>query len=375
MNEPSSSGTDCTLFLCGDVMTGRAVDQILPCPGRAQLFEPYVQSALDYVALAEAISGPVARPVDFEYIWGDALTELDALQPDARIVNLETAITSADDHWPGKGIHYRMHPGNIGALTAARIDCCVLANNHVLDWGYAGLKETLEVLHRAGIATAGAGCNATEAAEPAAIRLPGGDRLLIFAIAFEDAGVPAAWAARAAQPGVCVFAAPSPAVADHIGERVSAAKRPGDIVILSVHWGPNWGYEIPLEHRTFAHRLIEQCGVDLIHGHSSHHPLGIEIHRGKLVLYGCGDFLNDYEGIEGYGQYRGDLTFMYFPTLEAGSGNLLRLALKPLQIRRFRVRRARDADVAWLRQTLSREVQEFGLVVEQAAQDTLVVRR
>lgn len=157
MNEAAASRTDCTLFLCGDVMTGRGVDQILPHPGLPQLFEPYVRSALDYVALAGAVSGYVARPVDFDYIWGDALAELDVVRPAARIVNLETAITSADDHWPGKGIHYRMHPANIGALTAARIDCCVLANNHILDWGYRGLQETLQVLHRAGIATAGAG--------------------------------------------------------------------------------------------------------------------------------------------------------------------------------------------------------------------------
>ncbi len=374
MNESPPSRTDRTLFLCGDVMTGRGVDQILPHPGMPQLFEPLARSALNYFTLAEAVSGPIARPVDFAYIWGDALAELDAIRPAARIVNLETAITSADDHWPGKGIHYRMHPANIGALAAARIDCCVLANNHVLDWGYPGLQETLQVLHRAGIATAGAGCHATEAAAPATIH-PEGGRVLVFAIAFENAGVPLEWAAGAAQPGVCVFPMPSVAVADQIGERVAAVKRPGDIVVLSIHWGANWGYHIPSEHRTFARRLIDRCGVDLIHGHSSHHPLGMEIHSGKLVLYGCGDFLNDYEGISGYEQFRGDLALMYFPTLEAGTGNLSHLALKPMQIRKFRLTRACDADVAWLRQRLSQEVQRFGLGVERIGQGTLVLKR
>ena len=375
MNESAPSPTDRTLFLCGDVMTGRGVDQILPHPGNPQLFEPYVRSALDYVAMAGALSGSIARPVGFDYIWGDALAELDAVRPAARIVNLETAITSADDHWPGKGIHYRMHPANIGALTAARIDCCGLANNHVLDWGYKGLQETLQVIHRAGIATAGAGCHATEAAEPAAIHLPGGGRALVFAIAFENAGVPPEWAAGAVQPGLCVFPMPSAAAADQIGKRVSATKRPGDIVVLSIHWGANWGYHIPSEHRIFAHRLIDRCNVDLIHGHSSHHPLGMEIHSGKLVLYGCGDFLNDYEGISGYEQFRGNLALMYFPTLEAGSGNLLHLVLKPMQMRRFRLTRAGDADVAWLRQTLSREVERFGLGLERIGHDTLVLKR
>ena len=122
-----------TLFLYGDVMTGRGIDQILPHPSQPQLFEPYVRSALGYVELAEEKGGPLPRSVDFAYVWGDALRELDRLRPHARIVNLETAVTVAEDAWPGKGIHYRMHPGNVGCLSAAAIDCCVLANNHVLD--------------------------------------------------------------------------------------------------------------------------------------------------------------------------------------------------------------------------------------------------
>jgi poly-gamma-glutamate synthesis protein (capsule biosynthesis protein) len=111
-----------TLFLCGDVMTGRGIDQVLAHPGKPHLQEQYVRA-----------SGPIERPVASEYIWGDALAELERVRPDARIVNLETAVTTAEDAWPGKAVHYRMHPANVSCLTAARIDCCVLANNHVLD--------------------------------------------------------------------------------------------------------------------------------------------------------------------------------------------------------------------------------------------------
>jgi len=103
------------LFLCGDVMTGRGIDQILPHPSQQHLFEPYLRSALGYVKLAEQVTGPMRRPVDFAYIWGDTLAELNRVQPDARIVNLETAITRSEDAWPDKGIHYRMHPANIPA--------------------------------------------------------------------------------------------------------------------------------------------------------------------------------------------------------------------------------------------------------------------
>ncbi len=149
-----------TLFLCGDVMTGRGIDQILPHPSAPQLFEPYVHSALEYVELAERANGPIPRRVPSDYVWGDALAELARVRPDARIVNLETAVTVSEDAVPGKGIHYRMNPANAACLGAAALDCCVLANNHVLDWGRAGLVETLATLRAAGLRSAGAGAEA-----------------------------------------------------------------------------------------------------------------------------------------------------------------------------------------------------------------------
>jgi poly-gamma-glutamate capsule biosynthesis protein CapA/YwtB (metallophosphatase superfamily) len=105
------------LFLCGDVITGRGVDQVLPYPVRPVLYESYVQDAREYVQLAEAANGPIARPVSFDYIWGDALEELQRFGTDARIVNLETSITSNEEPWPAKGIDYRMHPKNVRSIT------------------------------------------------------------------------------------------------------------------------------------------------------------------------------------------------------------------------------------------------------------------
>src|SRR5437867_9914635 len=154
------------LFLCGDVMTGRGIDQPLPHPVSPALYEPYVRDAQEYVDLAEKANGPIPRPVNFDYIWGDALQELERAEVDLRIVNLETAITSAESPWPGKGIHYRMHLQNIGCLSAGHISACCLANNHVLDWGHDGLSETLQTLDAAGIAHSGAGDDAEEAMQP-----------------------------------------------------------------------------------------------------------------------------------------------------------------------------------------------------------------
>src|SRR2546423_1740667 len=171
------------LFLCGDVMTGRGIDQALSHSANPILYEPHVRDAREYIALAEEASGPIPRPLSVDYIWGDALCELDRAEVDLRIANLETAITSAETPWPEKGIHYRMHPRNIGCLASAKISA-------------------------------------------------------------------------------------------------------GDLIIASIHWGSNWGYEIPRDQIAFAHRLIEE-GIAIVHGHSSHHVKAIEVFKGRLILYGC----------------------------------------------------------------------------------------
>lgn len=83
--------------------------------------------------------------------------------------------------------------------------------------------------------------------------------------------------------------------ATRVARRALAEKRLGDITVVSVHWGSNWGYEVDDRQIDFAHRLIDE-GVDVVHGHSSHHPRPIEVYREKLILYGCGDTVDDYEG-------------------------------------------------------------------------------
>jgi poly-gamma-glutamate synthesis protein (capsule biosynthesis protein) len=288
-----------SLAFCGDVMTGRGIDQVLPHPSGPRLYEPALKSAVDYVALAETAHGPIQSPVPFEYIWGDALDIIRALRADAWIINLETAVTRVDDPWP-KGINYRMNPGNVPCLTVAGIDCCVLANNHVLDWGREGLLETLQVLHRASLKTTGAGRNLEEASALAILQLPDDRRALVYAFACPSSGVPNEWAATAGRPGVNFVDDDSEVAIDQLGARIGRERRAGDIAICSLHWGPNWGYSIPSCERRLAHGLIDRAGVDIVFGHSSHHAKAIEVHLGKPIFYGCGDFLNDYEGIEGY---------------------------------------------------------------------------
>jgi poly-gamma-glutamate synthesis protein (capsule biosynthesis protein) len=347
-----------TLFLCGDVMTGRGIDQVLPHPSDPRLYESYTDSALEYVALAEKAHGPVPKPVDFSYIWGDALKEFERFAPDIRVVNLETSITTSGDYEP-KGINYRMHPENTSCLTAAKIDCCVLANNHVLDWGRGGLLETLSSLQAAGLKTAGAGHDDIEALQPATF-LSGNSRLLVFAVATEDSGVPRHWRASGTQPGIVLLPEVSAGAADALARQVQAMKRPGDIIVVSIHWGGNWGYEIPQAQREFARKLVDASVADVVHGHSSHHPKAIEVYNERLILYGCGDFLNDYEGLSGYEEYRSDLVLMYFVTLGAGVGDLLSLTLVPMETRRFRLQRASPLNAEWLTGRLDAEAQCLG---------------
>jgi poly-gamma-glutamate capsule biosynthesis protein CapA/YwtB (metallophosphatase superfamily) len=120
---------------------------------------------------------------------------------------------------------------------------------------------------------------------------------------------------------------------------------------------------VPGEQQRFARELIDQAGFDLIHGHSSHHPKAIEVHRGKLILYGCGDFLNDYEGVTPYEPYRDDIAVAYLPRLSPIDGTLVECELLPFRIRNFRLARAVKEDVGWLCETLDREGARFGTSV------------
>jgi poly-gamma-glutamate synthesis protein (capsule biosynthesis protein) len=355
------TGGPVTLFLCGDVMLGRGIDQILPHPGATQLHEPAVSRATTYVELAERANGPIPSPVDFRYVWGDALDVLG--QPDVRISNLETSVTRSMDAVP-KGINYKMSPANAACLRAAGIDCCALANNHVLDWGTAGLLETLESLEKLGIGTAGAGRNAAAAQAPAILPVPGGGRVLVFAFGAASSGIPTDWAAEDGHPGVNLLKDLSRRTVEGIAFRIRALKRPGDLVVASIHWGGNWGYAIPRSQREFAHALIDDGAVDVVHGHSSHHPKSLEIYRDRPILYGCGDFLNDYEGIAGYEEFRDDLAVMYLPRFAAASGDLRELGLQVFQIRQFRLTRAASEDTAWLQTILNRESGKLGTRLE-----------
>ncbi|MGW4515593.1 CapA family protein [Streptomyces sp. NPDC004393] len=372
MDEGEGEGV-VTLFLGGDVMLGRGIDQTLPHPGDPVLREVYVQDARDYVTLAEAANGPIPRPSDFARPWGEALAVLAAAAPDVRVINLETSVTREDDFEPGKGVHYRMTPANLPCLAAVRPDVCVLANNHVLDFGRRGLAETLDALAAAGLRTAGAGRDAASACRPAVVPLRGGGRALVFSFGMPSSGIPEHWAATEQRSGVALLPGPSMAAAAAFADRLRRHKRPGDLAVASVHWGSNWGYEVSRAQVRFAHALVD-AGVDIVHGHSSHHPRPLEAYRDRLVLYGCGDLVDDYEGIGGYEHYRDDLRLLYLVSVEADTGRLAGVRMVPLQSRRMRLEHATTEDTAWLRAALDRCSHALGTRVDLGPDGALRLR-
>jgi len=353
------SNSEIVLFLCGDVMTGRGIDQALPFPCKHDIYEPYVKDARDYITIAERQNGEINYPVGFKYIWGDALEVFEQFNPDLKIINLETSITTNDSYWPGKGIQYRMNPKNTGCLSVLGNLYCALSNNHILDWNEKGLIETISTLNKAGIHNSGAGINAAGAIEPSIIELKKKGRVIVLSYGMPTSGIPANWSAGEDSPGVNILEDYSNRSVQKIRAVTEPLKQPGDIVVLSLHWGSNWGYEIHADEMEFVHKLIDKAHIDIFHGHSSHHFKAIEVYNNKLILYGCGDFINDYEGIGGKESYRSDIALMYFARIVPNTGNLAKLEIVPMQIRNFRLNKVRNTDLLWVKYRLESECERF----------------
>ena len=278
-----------TLFLAGDVMTGRGIDQVLPSPGDPALREQLMRDARGYVALAESVNGAIPGPVPASWPWGDVLTVLE------------------------------------------------------------------------------------EAQRPAVVTVGRRRRVVVHAVGTESSGVPPGWAATTNRGGVAFVPELSASAADALATRVRRSTRPSDVVVVSVHAGSNWGYGVRGRYARFARRLVDG-GVDVVHGHSSHHPRPVEVYRGRPILYGCGDLINDYEGIGGFESFRSDLRLVYLVTLDADTHELTRVRMVPMRARRLRLERVTGADAVWLQQTMARICRKFGTAIELGADESLLAR-
>ncbi|MDO8433973.1 MAG: CapA family protein [Candidatus Binatus sp.] len=243
------------------------------------------------------------RQVCPEYPWGDTLRHFH--EADWRLCNLECVISDRGVPWRStpKVFHFRSDARNIAVLTAAGIDAVSLANNHILDFGYDAMREMLELLDANHIKHAGAGLNHSRAFEPALSNV-GGMTIALIALTDNEPQ----WEATADRAGLAYVPID---VADQRAQElfamIGAAKQRDAVVIISAHWGPNWGYEPPKDHIRFAHRMIDE-GADIIFGHSGHVFRGIELYRERPIIYCAGNFIDDY-AIDEF--ERNDESFIY----------------------------------------------------------------
>lgn len=277
-----------------------------------------------------------------EHVWGDTLPLLRAA--DAVACNLECVIADRGRPQPGKTFTFRSDAANVRVLTAGQITAVSLANNHALDYGTDALLECLDVLDTHGIVHAGAGPT-LEAAQHPAIFAAGETTVALIACTDNEPD----WAAGPRQPGTFYvpIAVGDPRFAE-LCELVTAARPGADIVVVSVHWGPNWGYEPPAEHIDAAHALVD-AGADVVFGHSAHVVRGVGVYRERPVLYSAGDFVDDYavDPVE-----RNDQSFMFMGEVE--DGRLRSLTCIPTVIRNFHASLAAGAERADIERKMQR---------------------
>lgn len=316
------------LLLVGDVMLGRQVNQVL------------------------AHASP-------EFPWGDTLPLFQAA--DFRICNLECVISDLGRPWstPPKVFHFRSDARNVAVLKAAGIDAVSIANNHTLDYEYDALFEMLKVLDNPGIGHAGAGANFADAARPT-IHECGGLQVGLMAFSNNEPD----WESSSDRPGI--FYVPidiNDRRAIRLFELVRLGKKSVNYLIVSAHWGPNWGRRPESHHVPFAHALID-AGADIVFGHSGHVFQGIEIYQNRPILYCTGDFIDDYAVDE---IDRNDQSFIF--RVETEGNRTRRLRLHPTLISGYRAVRADPASAEQMAGIMQALCHEFGTVAEWRAQD------
>ena len=296
-----------TVALVGDVMLGRGVNAAL-------------------------------RTLRPEQPWGDVLPLL--VSADLRIINLECALTDHEQPWmrTPKVFHFRADYSAIEVLRAARVDCCSLANNHTLDFEERGFLDTMEHLKAAGIRYAGAGLDREEAARPVLLTAPSDRPTRIAILAFTDNEPP--FAAGSDRPGTNYLPVSlEPKVLHRVEAAVTAAREAGaEAVVFSNHWGPNMVQRPSALFRRFARAVID-CGADVYYGHSAHVFQGVEIYRGKPILYDTGDFIDDYAVDP---RLRNDRSFLFRIFLEGSE--FRRLELFPVALSYARAQLAKGSE-------------------------------
>ena len=362
-----------TLLLVGDVMIGRLLDALLPTSIARQSPHTDPENAARTVDSYVLKRYPELKSYNYLSPWGNSVNLLK--NADLVLANLETALTTSEKQWPNKAFNYRSHPDNVRCLTevgmggSERRGYVSLANNHTLDWEIGGLHETVETLSNAGVEYAGAGRSAEEAARPARLRLGGDNGWDVKCWSFADHS--SDWRGVDAFNLINYTSKSREMVSQQLmAEQQKDADRLG-LKVVSVHWGPNYRWHPASEIVNLAHWMIDECGVDTIHGHSRHHVQGVEVYKGKLIVYGCGDFVDDYAVDP---EFRNDLSAAWRVTVggktEKKDGEseleIKKLEVFPNRIQRFKAHllEKQDEDHKFLESKFRELCHAFGTKVE-----------
>jgi poly-gamma-glutamate synthesis protein (capsule biosynthesis protein) len=252
----------------------------------------------------------------------------------------------------------------VSALRRAGVDGCALANNHVLDYEEEALGDTLAHLDGAGIAHAGAGRTRPEAFAPAYVSL--GEFEIAF-VSFTD-NTPE-YAATETSPGTAYIdiGADDAESRTAVGDALRRAReRDPDLLIASIHWGPNMVESPPDEFREFGRWLVDE-GVDLIHAHSAHVFQGVEVYRGSPIMYDTGDFVDDYAVDP---SLRNDRSFLF--VLDVEDGDPTELRLRPTEIDDFAVHTAGPEAARWSRRRMALLSKPFGTTFGRDGEELVV---
>ncbi|MDN3656584.1 CapA family protein [Ferruginibacter paludis] len=304
--------------LAGDVMIGRSVDPVISTEG-------------------------------YSYVWGNMLPLLRGT--DLNIINLETTLTSSEKK-VSKVFNFKAAPDKVKSLTEAHITFANLANNHILDYSEEGLKETLQVLHNADIQYTGAGMNQQEAERPCFFA-KNNLRLGLLGYTDNEPG----WSAGISKSGINYINVSAKKYRQKVLEAIVRVRTETDIVVVSMHWGPNMRQEPSDEFIAFAHDMVEM-GADIIHGHSAHIFQGVEVYHNKLVLYDTGDFVDDYVADP---ILKNNLSFLF--RIEMTGKGIEKLTLTPALIGNYQVNQATGKNYEWSIKRMQQLSVRFGTTV------------
>nr|WP_314897336.1 CapA family protein [uncultured Flavobacterium sp.] len=304
-----------TIGLTGDVMIGRGVNATISNNG-------------------------------YTYPWGNVLPVLK--NTDINIINLEAALSNSTKKI-FKTFNFKATPDRIKTLTVANITVANIANNHILDFSEEGLIETIQTLNAAGILHAGAGMNENEAEKPVILTTKNNT---LGVLGFTD-NEPR-WKAGTSSCGVNYIDISNENDCNKALTAIAKLRKETDIVIVSIHWGPNMNEEPERYFVDFAHAMIDH-GAAIIHGHSAHNFQGIEVYNHKLILYDTGDFVDDY-AVDPY--LKNDHSFFF--KVEVSKQRIEKVVLIPVLISKYQVNLAIGEDYKWCIQRMQQLSAKFG---------------